>query len=110
MSEYPDFTPEQMLELWDKDTGYERDRNRSQIVSCDMYGWEYAEEGDYEQDTKYQNATHVIRHERSGRCFMVHVSRSGSPFTDWDYQYMDAPEEVREEKKVVTVTNWVSVK
>lgn len=106
---YPDMSPEAMLELWYTGTGYERDRNRRQVVNCDMFGWEYAEEDDFEQDVKYQNATHVIQHELTGRCFMVFVSRSGSPFTDWEYYYTDDPVEVRAEKKVITVTDWVKV-
>lgn len=106
--EYPDFSVEDMLALW-AECSYDECRKRNQVVNCDMHGWEYAEEGDFCQDHKYQNATHVIRHIKSGRCFMVSCSRSGSPFTDWYYTYDTDPVEVREEKKVVTVTNWVSL-
>lgn len=65
------------------------------------------EEGDFEQEGKYQSAELIFtdgeKHYRS------YVSRSGSPFTDWEYDdYGDADvDEV--EKREVTVTKWVSV-
>lgn len=65
------------------------------------------EEGDFEQDGKFQSADIIFtdgeKHYRS------YVYRSGSPFTDWYYEdYGDADvDEV--EKREVTVTKWVGV-
>lgn len=108
LEEYPDFSVDDMLELW-KEGSYDDCRKRSQIVSCDMYGWDYVDEGDWTQDHKYQNVEHVIQHLKSGRCFMVFASRSGSYHTDWYYTYDNAPIEVKEVKRVVTLTEWEPV-
>ncbi|MEH6941642.1 hypothetical protein [Bacillus sp. JJ722] len=65
------------------------------------------EEGDFEQDGKYQSAGLIFtdgkKHYRS------YVTRSGSPFTDWHYNdYGDADiDEV--EKREITVTSWVAI-
>lgn len=101
-------TPEAMLELWESGE-WDDCRKRSQIVSCDMEGWEFAEEGDYTQDHKYQYCTSVIRHIESGRCFMVYSSRSGSYHTDWYYTYYDAPAEVKAVTRTIVTTDWEAV-
>lgn len=106
--EYPDFSVEEMLKLW-ADGSYDDCRKRRQIINCDMHGWEYAEEGDYEQDDKYQYATYVIRHIASGRCFMVNSARSGSPFSDWYYSFDGNPVEVTPVEKVIKITEWQPV-
>lgn len=83
-------SPEGMLELWA--SGKSDDcRTRSMIFSCDMEGWEEAEEGDWTQDHKYQMCENVIRHIESGRCFQISASRSGSYHSDWYYSYDSDP-------------------
>lgn len=101
-------SPEEMLELWATGS-WDECRKRSQIVSCDMAGWEFAEEGDFTQDHKYQYCTNVIRHIESGRCFEVSCSRSGSYHTDWYYTYDSDPYEVKEVEKVTVVKSWAAV-
>jgi hypothetical protein len=71
--------------------------------------FECVEEGAWEQDYKYQLKSSVYKHKASGRFFMLHESRSGSPFSDWHY---DDPQitEVSPETRTVIVTDWVTVK
>ena len=109
MNEDKDFSVDDMLALW-KEGSWDECWKRSQIVNCDMYGWEYAEEDDFTQDHKYQHAQHVIRHIASGRCFSVSVSRSGSYHSDWYYTYDSEPVEVKQVEKVTVVKSWVEVK
>ena len=63
------------------------------------------EEGDFEQDGKYQSAELIFTD--GSKFFRAYITRSGSPFTDWHYDdYGDADiDEV--EKREVTVTRWV---
>lgn len=65
------------------------------------------EEGEFEQDYKYQSAELIFTD--GEKFYSSSVTRSGSPFTDWYYEdYGDA--EVDEVvKKEVTITKWVAV-
>lgn len=65
------------------------------------------EEGDFEQDGKYQSAEIIFTDGTKFYC--AYVTRAGSPFTDWEYvDYGDA--DITEvEKREVTVTKWVAV-
>jgi hypothetical protein len=65
------------------------------------------EEGDFEQEGKYQSADIIFTD--GSKNYRSYVSRSGSPFTDWYYDdYGDATvDEV--EKREVTVVKWVTV-
>lgn len=106
--EYPDFSVDDMLELW-KEGSWDECSKRSQVVGCDMYGWEYAQEGEFTQDGKCQYSTSIIRHIQSGRCFQVSCSRSGSYHTDWYYTYDNDPVEVKAVEKVVKTIIWEAV-
>lgn len=106
--EYPDFSVEEMLALWESGK-WDDCRKRSQVFNCDMHGWDYAEEGDFCQDSKYQHATNVIKHLASGRCFEVSASRSGSYHTEWYYTYDSDPYEVKAVEKVVKTIVWEAV-
>lgn len=65
------------------------------------------EVGEWEQDYKYQNASVIFTD--GARFYATSITRSGSPFTDWEYiDYGDA--DVNEVQKVsVVVERWVSV-
>lgn len=106
--EYPDFSVDDMLALW-KEGSWDDCRKRSQIINCDMYGWEFEVEGEFTQDHKYQYCTSVIKHIASGRCFEVSCSRSGSYHTDWYYTYDSDPYEVKKVEKVVKTIVWEAV-
>jgi hypothetical protein len=71
--------------------------------------FECVEGDDWTQDHKYQVRSLVYKHKESERFFMVHESRSGSPFSDW---YYDDPQvvEVYPESRTVVVTDWLQVK
>ncbi len=66
-----------------------------------------SEQGDFEQDGKYQTAEVIFTD--GVKYYRTDVTRSGSPFTDWYYEdYGDADiDEV--EKREVTITKWVSI-
>lgn len=64
------------------------------------------EEGEFEQDYKYQSAEVIFTD--GEKFYSATVTRSGSPFTDWyyeDYGYADITEV---EKREVTITKWVA--
>lgn len=108
IAEYPDFSVDEMLELW-RSGSWDECRKRKQIINCDMYGWEYEVEGDWSQDGKYQHCTHVIKHEASGRCFEVSAARSGSYHSEWYYTFDNDPVEVRKEIVMQPVEKWIAV-
>lgn len=68
---------------------------------------EAVETGEWEQDYKYQNASVVFTD--GARFYSTTITRSGSPFTDWEYvDYGDA--DVTEVQKIsVVVERWVNV-
>lgn len=104
----PDFSVEEMLTLW-KEGSWDECRKRSQVFNADMCGWDMEEEGDFTQDHKYQYATNIIKHIKSGRFFEVSCSRSGSYHSDWYYTYDNDPFEVKQVSKTITVKSWESV-
>lgn len=75
-------------------------------------GFEVIETTEFVQEGKYQSCDMIFLYQ--GRTYCYVVNRSGSPFTDWDYDwdYMpkDSMVECCEVKKVqVTTEQWVVV-
>lgn len=66
------------------------------------------EEGEFEQDHKHQVAEIVFTDGKN--FYRGFVSRSGSPFTDWEWDDWGDADIVKVEKKEVVVTQWVPVK
>lgn len=62
------------------------------------------ESGQWEQDYKYQHSSDVYKCDE-GNYFMIHNSRSGSPFSDWNYGTPDVQQVTRKEQ-VVTQVYW----
>ena len=66
--------------------------------------------GDWVSDGKYECSTTIFKYE--DRFYSLSVGRTGSPFTDWDYdwEWQDnfTCREVKEVK--VVTTKWVNVK
>ena len=67
--------------------------------------FEVVEEGDWTQDSKYQIRTIVFKYD--GLLYSITVSRSGSPFTDWYYEWEDT--DVFEAYRVEPVTKTITV-
>lgn len=67
--------------------------------------WEIIEEGNWSQGAKYQIQENVVLHIPTGKYYQYEISRSGSPFTDWEYSYTygDFPELYEVEKKTHTI-------
>lgn len=61
-------------------------------------------DSEWEQDHKYQCRQTVWKHIPSGEYWEVMESRSGSPFTDWDYDEPSARRVYRKEETKVVVT------
>lgn len=75
----------------------------------EVEGFEHIETGDFVQDGKYQWCPMVFKYQDRFYCY--DVQRSGSPFTDWVYEWewmkKDAYVECYEVEKVeVVTTDW----
>lgn len=73
---------------------------------CEELGLVLQEEGDWSVDSKYQHISNIYFQEGTGKYFEMTMSRSGSPFTDWDYIYADSLNEVHLVSKTVIVNEW----
>lgn len=74
-------------------------------------GYEILEEGEWEQDCKRQHKEIIFRH--ADKTYLLEDVRSGSPFTDWNYdsEYWSAWVDCPEVKSVcVTTVIWKRVK
>lgn len=81
------------------------------IMGDDHEDWLVEDEGDWDQDSKYQHIDMIVKHVPTGKYYRGSFSRAGSPFTDWDYQYYDTTlYEVERVEKVITTTSWEPVK
>jgi hypothetical protein len=65
------------------------------------------EEGEFEQDHKYQSAELIFTD--GEKHYSAFVTRSGSPFTDWDYDDYGDASVAEVEKREVTIVRWVAV-
>jgi len=74
--------------------------NEGEMLGC-------IDEGDWEQDHKYQYNTSIYEYE--GRYIRVNQSRSGSYHSDWYYNDPDF-DEVAPRKVVVETTVWDRIK
>lgn len=88
----------------------------AEMMECIEEGaedWEIVEEGEWTQDYKYQHQTNIVKHIPTGKFYEYSISRSGSPFTDWEYShsYGDYPDliEVEKKERVITETYWAVV-
>lgn len=67
--------------------------------------FETVEVGDFIADYKYEHQDIVFKPKNSDHHYMLLVSRSGSAFSEWSYDYqLDCPEVERIE---VTTTQWI---
>lgn len=65
------------------------------------------EEGDFEQDGKYQNAELIFTD--GMKFYRAYIYRSGSPFSEWYYEDYGNADIDEVEKREVTVTKWVAI-
>lgn len=73
--------------------------------------FEIVEKGEWEQDGKYQSKYFIFKF--NNKFYRLHTSRSGSPFTDWNYdsEYWDDTVECSEVEKIEVVKHiWKTVK
>lgn len=78
--------------------------------------YELVEESDWDVDSKYQTMCYIYRCTETNTYWKLDVTRSGSPFTEWHYEfdedYIDGKKvlcltQVEKVQKVEIVTKWV---
>lgn len=90
----PKMTQEEVIQLF-----FEGDI----VIDDEFYTVE--DEGDFEQDGKYQYARLIFTD--GDTYFRAYIQRSGSPFTDWHYDdYGDADIDIVT-KQTITIEEWV---
>ncbi|WP_443698948.1 hypothetical protein [Pseudomonas sp.] len=83
-----------------------------ELYRGDLEDFTEHEEGDWDVDHKYQHITNIVLQQSTGKFFEHNVSRSGSPFTDWYYDFEDQGTTLHEVKQVVKTivqTTWETV-
>ncbi|MDK1004054.1 hypothetical protein [Bacillus subtilis] len=76
-------------------------------IEVDGITLKVVEEGDFEQDGKYQAAELIFTD--GEKFYSGFISRSGSPFSDWIYDDWGDADITEVEKREVVVTKWVAV-
>lgn len=76
------------------------------IFHEDHPDYELVKDIGFTDDGKYSYGTKIVR-DADGTCWEVSASRSGSYFSDYEYQYDEELIEV--EEKDVTIRKWVAV-
>lgn len=89
-------TQKQLIELW-----------REEELEVNGVTLTVVEEGEFEQDYKYQSAQIIFTD--GSKNYSGYITRSGSPFTDWEYEDYGDADLTEVEKREVTVTKWVAV-
>ena len=81
-----------------------------QIWREDHPNYEMEEDTSWEDEGKYQYCYPVVKNVASGKFYSFCVQRSGSYFTDYDFDFPDNRlTEVQKIKKVVETKEWVAV-
>lgn len=65
------------------------------------------ERGEFEQDGKYQDADVIFTD--GNKHYRSFVTRTGSPFTEWEWEDYGEAHVEEVEKREVTVTRWMPV-
>jgi len=76
------------------------------IFDEDYSDYEIVEVGVWIDEGKYQNATTIVK-DKEGLFWAAYATKSGSYFSDYEYQYEEELTQV--EKKEVLVTQWLVV-
>ncbi len=80
---------------------------QKQIWREDHPDYEVVDEDDWDDQGKYQYCYPVVRHIESGKFFTFTVQRSGSYFSDYDYDFPDAElTEVHKVTKTIVTEEW----
>jgi len=68
--------------------------------------WKAVEYGEWDECGRYQYATTIIQHKETGKYYSWSVQRSGSHFTDWNYEHDDYITEVVKREEIAVVVHW----
>ena len=74
----------------------------------DVDGIEYIETTKWEDDGKYQYCTIIFKDLSDNKIYSAGVTRCGSYFSDYDFQFEDNCHEVEKREKVISV--WEIIK
>lgn len=69
--------------------------------------WELVDGDEWVSEGKYEHRNPIIKNLETGKFYQALLTRTGSYYSDYDYQYHDELVEVKQ--KQVTVTTWVGV-
>lgn len=73
--------------------------------------YDMVEDVEWDDQGKYQYCYPVVQHIESGKFYTFCVQRSGSYFSDYDFDFPDSElTEVQKIKKVIETEKWVAVK
>lgn len=92
----PKMTQEEVIQLW-----------REEEIEIDGVVYRTHEEGEWEQDDKFQFCDIIFTD--GTKFYRASISRSGSPFTDWHYEDWGTADIDEVEQKEVITTAWVTV-
>lgn len=82
-----------------------------QVAGEDHEDWELIEEDGWDDEGRYQSTSFVVKYIPTGKFYRGSYSRSGSYFTDWEYEYYDTTlYEVEEVTETRVITTWKAVK
>jgi hypothetical protein len=95
---YMQFTNEQLEDIWIK-SGFTNSEGELEKA-------EEVEDGEWIDDGKYQHKEFIFTY--GGKFYCMYITRSGSYFTDYDYQ-IDGADEVVKITETVTIERWVTV-
>lgn len=72
--------------------------------------FEIVDEGDWDVDCDWQLKALVVRDKRDGKLYSWGMQRSGSPYTDWEYEYDSELIEVERVERVEVVVSYEALK
>lgn len=75
----------------------------------DKLGFEVVKREEWDDEGKYSTCRLIIKHKETGKFYAFPVTRSGSYYSDYDYDYWDDSLCEVEQQEVTTV-QWVEVK
>lgn len=78
------------------------------IHGYDTERYKLVEEGDWLSNGKYAYKECIIQHIETGKYYRIYADRTGSYYSDYEYDYSNTATEVKQVEKVVTCWEVVS--
>lgn len=84
------------------------EQERKQIFFEDHYDYDLVEELPTEDEGKTQYCCRVFKNNKNNKFYFVNATRSGSYYTDYEYEFYDELEECQKVTK--TIETWDVIK